>query len=88
MPLIQLFVCATCGDSDLQTRLPNQRAHLKLPCPLAMTGWINIKVSFEQIRETKAFGMTNMLDSLNLAFEGRHHSGIDDCKSWRGFSKR
>jgi len=26
-------------------------------------------------------GMMSMLSGLNIAHEGRHHSGIDDCKN-------
>lgn len=78
------FVYATCGDWDLQTCLPDQWAYLQTPpspIPPALTGWINLKVPFQQICKTKAFGMTNMLRHLGLPLEGRHHSGIDDCKN-------
>ena len=30
---------------------------------------------------TRGFGMANMLKGLNLTLDGRHHSGIDDCRN-------
>jgi inhibitor of KinA sporulation pathway (predicted exonuclease) len=47
----------------------------------AITAWINVQKAFENSYDRKAKGMTAMLDHLSLGLEGRHHSGIDDCKN-------
>lgn len=44
--------------------------------------WINVKQSFQQqygLKKQK--GMDGMLNYLKMNLEGRHHSGIDDCKN-------
>ena len=79
------FVYATCGDWDLKTCLPKQLQHLQLPVPpptmTALSSWINLKVAFQRVCGKKALGMTTMLEEFNLELQGRHHSGIDDCKN-------
>ncbi|OCH95826.1 exonuclease [Obba rivulosa] len=80
----------TCGDWDLKTMLPRQLALSESEHGLDASGnlvppytrWINIKDAFR-----KQYGMRNqndmlgMLRKLQLQLEGRHHSGIDDCKN-------
>ncbi|PIL31593.1 hypothetical protein GSI_06295 [Ganoderma sinense ZZ0214-1] len=81
----------TCGDWDLKTMLPGQ-----LRLSAAQTGlnpttstlsapynrWINVKKSFQQQYGLKySKGMAGMLKHANMELEGRHHSGIDDCKN-------
>lgn len=63
----------------MKTALPAQARALDLDIPAEYTKWINIKRSFEACYKEKAYGMTSMLDSLQLPLVGRHHSGIDDC---------
>lgn len=44
--------------------------------------WINIIKSFQKhYRRSKGAGMAKMLRKLKIPLEGRHHSGIDDCKN-------
>lgn len=47
--------------------------------------WVNIKQVYAQCvptgRRQKASDMTGMLRGLGLTLEGRHHSGIDDCRN-------
>ncbi len=73
----------TCGDWDLATMLPGQCAASGLAIsalPAIYRRWVNIKKVFvDTVHKAKAFGMPAMLRSLDLALEGRHHRGIDDC---------
>lgn len=82
------YVFLTCGDWDLKTMLPIQMAYTTannpdfdhtIPPPLDC--WINIKKSFYGHYKVKKGGMAGMLSYLKLGLEGRHHSGIDDCKN-------
>ena len=81
----------TCGDWDLKTMLPLQ---LRLSDTQAgldpSTGalappfnrWINVKKSFQRFYGLRsAKGMAGMLQYAHMTLEGRHHSGIDDCKN-------
>lgn len=81
----------TCGDWDLKTMLPGQ---LRLsgsqvglnPTTGALSPpydrWINVKTSFQQHYGLKySKGMAGMLKHAKMELEGRHHSGIDDCKN-------
>ena len=49
--------------------------------------WVNVKKTYAQsvpsraARRAKPSGMTGMLRGLGLPLEGRHHSGIDDCRN-------
>jgi inhibitor of KinA sporulation pathway (predicted exonuclease) len=82
----------TCGDWDLQSMLqrqlqqPHCKGKIKLPEPYKR--WVNIKKAFKAMARagnkrysTKIGGMTTMLDKLGLELQGRHHSGIDDCRN-------
>lgn len=47
---------------------------------LLYTRWVNIKTEFKKFyRIKKGMGLSNMLKHLKMKFEGRPHSGIDDC---------
>lgn len=76
------FIFVTCGDWDLYTMLPSQCNYFQLERQEYFNHWINIKKSFNKV--TKKFarnGMMGMLEDLNITHQGRHHSGIDDCKN-------
>ena len=76
------FIFVTCGDWDLYTMLPSQCNYLQLERPDYFDHWINIKKSFHKATHRFARdGMMGMLQELNIPHEGRHHSGIDDCKN-------
>lgn len=84
------FSFITCGNWDLRTMLPKQ-LHLSQPDHgLDASGvlinpyndWINLKAAFrkhKQLRHER--DMLGMLQHLKLQLEGRHHSGIDDCRN-------
>ena len=78
----QTFLYVTCGDWDLKHCLPSQLAYHGQSSPEAsFQSWINIKRTFENKYGGKAKGMTYMLRYLGLQLQGRHHSGIDDCRN-------
>jgi ERI1 exoribonuclease 3 len=81
----------TCGDWDLKTALPQQlslaSSHIhKSDSSLLQTHFIdrliNLKWSYKrQYNDRYTKGMTSMLKKLGMKIQGRHHSGIDDCKN-------
>ncbi|KAG2392048.1 hypothetical protein C9374_013533 [Naegleria lovaniensis] len=76
---------ATCGDWDLKTMIPHQVFHEKKCIPLVkshLSQWCNVKDVYGRfMQKQKVNGMLTMLNGLNLELEGKHHSGIDDCKN-------
>ncbi|TCD61313.1 ERI1 exoribonuclease member 3 [Steccherinum ochraceum] len=80
----------TCGNWDLKTMLPKQLELSESAHGLDASGvlippyndWINLKAAFRRHRKSRhENGMAAMLKVLKLELEGRHHSGIDDCKN-------
>jgi inhibitor of KinA sporulation pathway (predicted exonuclease) len=82
------FAVVTCGDWDLASMLPRQirllqsRGH-RVPskAPACFRQWINVQRSFQQWYGCKAGGLKRMLSTLQLSLDGRHHSGLDDCRN-------
>lgn len=54
-------------------------AGIEVPSPYCQ--WINIKFPFSEKYKTKPLGMAGMLTRLKMDLQGRHHSGIDDCRN-------
>eukprot|EP01098_Paradermamoeba_levis_P004763 TRINITY_DN2034_c0_g1_i1.p1 TRINITY_DN2034_c0_g1~~TRINITY_DN2034_c0_g1_i1.p1 ORF type:complete len:250 (+),score=62.26 TRINITY_DN2034_c0_g1_i1:86-751(+) len=75
------FAFVTCGDWDLKTMLPKQTQLSGLHFPKYFKEWINIKHAFGSFFNVRPSGMTGMLSHLGMQLEGRHHSGIDDCRN-------
>ncbi len=78
------FIIFTCGQWDLQTMYPAQcrlnRPNIKVTHPFKR--WINIKLPFSKLYKVKrSGGMVKMMDYVGLTLQGRHHSGIDDCRN-------
>ena len=73
----------TCGDWDLNQCLKNETRKKSIPLRKYLTRWINVKHVFQNEVKgaSKKMGMTYMLDHFKLNLDGRHHSGIDDCKN-------
>lgn len=78
----------TCGDWDLKDMLVRQAQLSGLVIPPYLKRWCNIKVLFTQHYHQKSGGMTRMLDSLGITLQGRHHSGIDDCRNTTSIVER
>ncbi|XP_035699288.1 ERI1 exoribonuclease 3-like [Branchiostoma floridae] len=74
-------VFVTCGDWDLRKMLPSQCSYLNIPVPSHFKQWINIKKSYSQVTGHWGKSMMMMLRNLKLEHQGRHHSGIDDCRN-------
>ncbi|XP_072023280.1 ERI1 exoribonuclease 3-like isoform X2 [Amphiura filiformis] len=74
-------VFVTCGDWDLKTMLPTQCQHFSLKIPTYFNQWINIKKAYAAVTGYFPKGMMPMLHHLDIEHEGKHHSGIDDCKN-------
>lgn len=75
------FVWVTCGNWDLGTALPNQASHSGIKVNSMFREWTNVKDVFKALVGHRAGGMPEMLSSLNLTLQGRHHSGIDDARN-------
>lgn len=75
------FSLVTCGDWDLRTMLPSQCDLSQVPVPDYCQRWINIKKSFHKSHRSFPRHLTAMLKEFGLEFEGRPHSGIDDCRN-------
>lgn len=79
----KIFVFVTCGDWDLMTCLRQECKSKKIDYKNYFKTWVNIKSCFkEYVKEDNLkIGMDGMLKRLNLTLDGKHHSGIDDCKN-------
>ncbi len=77
------FVFVTCGDWDLMTCLRQECKLKKIDYKEYFKSWINIKTCFKEYfkKDDLKIGMDGMLKMLNLTLDGKHHSGIDDCKN-------
>eukprot|EP00903_Cladosiphon_okamuranus_P014767 g13683.t2 len=81
-----LFV--TCGDWDLKTMMPGQCELIGANVPSHFRTWANIKKEVVEVTHPDQRGsrgrlppMPDMLSSLGLTLEGRHHSGLDDSRN-------
>lgn len=79
LPGSAAFAFVTCGDWDLKSMLPRQCATVGQEVPEYCREWINIKKSFHAATRNYPRGLDDMLKGVGLKFEGRPHSGIDDC---------
>jgi hypothetical protein len=63
--------------------LPMQTKREGLQCPAYFSrGWVNIKKVFQDYYNRPSIqGMAAMLKHLKMDLQGRHHSGIDDCRN-------
>lgn len=75
------FMIWTCGQWDLKTCAKIDYPAKGVSVPHVFTKFVNVKFVFDRFYRQKSFGMTNMLKVLNIELEGRHHSGIDDCRN-------
>jgi inhibitor of KinA sporulation pathway (predicted exonuclease) len=73
----------TCGDWDLKTMLPKQLGYINSPFPSYMSTFCNLKafMAYRRGAKSQRRGMTEMLNIFGLQLQGRHHSGIDDCRN-------
>ncbi len=71
----------TCGNWDLATILPKNCEAYGISLPNYFASFVNIKTTFKNFYHENPMGMANMLRYLKLELEGKHHSGIDDCRN-------
>ena len=72
----------TCGAWDIGTCITGEFRNWEIYTPSKIyTEFINIKRDFEEFYSHNAGGMVGMLSYLCLTLDGRHHSGIDDCRN-------
>lgn len=74
-------IILTCGYWDLRTMMPEEckRWGITKP-PTIYTKFINIKLEYQRVFNFFG-GMAEMLDHAKLTLDGKHHSGIDDCRN-------
>ncbi|CCW66053.1 unnamed protein product [Phytomonas sp. Hart1] len=88
-PPSRSYCLVTCGDWDLKTMLP---AQLKLTGgldpPKSWRRWCNIKEFMKKMqppllkpKPRQPCDLLEMLTAVGLSLQGRHHSGIDDCRN-------
>lgn len=76
----------TCGQWDLVSMLPQQCKYSGLEVPqmldVGVSGeFVNIKLTYQYTTGKYGKGLMAMQSHLGLKFEGRLHSGIDDCRN-------
>jgi len=76
----------TCGQWDLVTMLPEQCRYSGQTVPsmldVGSSGeFVNIKLTYQTTTGKYGKGLMAMQNHLGLKFEGRLHSGIDDCRN-------
>lgn len=75
-------IIATFGRWDLITMLPIECKAWGIKSPEIYKKIINVKDAYKSIYHMKKGpGMARMLQLCNLTLDGRHHSGIDDCRN-------
>lgn len=75
------FMVWTCGQWDLKVCAKIDYPAKGVSVPHVFNKFVNVKFVFDRFYRQKSYGMTNMLKVLDIELEGRHHSGIDDCKN-------
>ena len=84
-PTKENVLMITCGDWDLKTMIPHQVYHEPNTKKLVgshFTQWCNLKDLYgDFFNKQQVNGMVTMLNGLKLELQGKHHSGIDDCKN-------
>lgn len=77
---------ATCGLWDFATCLPGQCSFSGTTIPTMLDvsqsgAFVNVKFSYQKHMGKYGKGITEMQKELGLEFEGKLHSGIDDCRN-------
>ncbi|KAJ8676071.1 hypothetical protein QAD02_011857 [Eretmocerus hayati] len=69
----------TCGDWDLRVMLPNQCKLDEIDLPHYCYEWINLKTLFYSATKHYPRSLKDMLNHLNMEFQGKNHCGLDDA---------
>jgi inhibitor of KinA sporulation pathway (predicted exonuclease) len=81
VPNLEELTFLTCGAWDLKIQLPRELNNKNVKMNKIYSHFINIKDEFEYFYKVKALGMDGMLKYLKMSLDGKHHSGIDDCRN-------
>lgn len=84
-------VFVTDGPFDIRDFVTKQLAHSNIsPRPEYFNlPWVNIRKLFKtHYRQTQNKNISSMLSHLNMKFEGREHSGLDDARNLANIAKR
>ena len=72
----------TCGNWDMMYMFDDEITRLSIEPPSIYNRFINLQDIFKDaFGKKKKCGLISMLRMFGLTFEGRHHSGIDDCRN-------
>ena len=72
----------TCGDWDLSIQLFRELRNKGIKRHYGVyKHYIELKREYEYFKKRKVGGMMAMLRDAGLTLQGRHHSGIDDCRN-------
>ena len=75
-------IILTCGYWDLSTMMPNECKTWAIIPPAIYNQYINVKKEVQNFyKNDNCRGMFSILQELGIELEGRHHSGIDDCRN-------
>lgn len=75
------FAVITDGPWDMGRFLIRQCKQSKLQYPNWALRWINIRKTYSNFYKTKRLNLSDMLEHLQMKFEGRPHCGKDDARN-------
>merc|ERR1739838_480809 len=77
----QSFAVVTDGPWDMGRFLVKQTNQSNMLFPKWALRWINIRKTYSNFYKTKRLNLSDMLDNLDMKFEGRPHCGKDDARN-------
>ncbi len=76
------ILIVTCGHWDLNVMAIKEYKNHNISPHSVYARYANIKHDFAKLYKTSGKnGMVGMLTELGIPLEGKHHSGIDDCRN-------
>lgn len=73
------FAVLTDGPWDMYRFMYNQCEISQIPMPAWSKHWVNIRKAYSNFYQCRRGGIEVMLSNLDMKFEGKPHSGIDDA---------
>lgn len=78
----------TDGPWDLRDFISKQCRFSSIKRPKYMHKWVDLRTLFAEHKKTARLNLEGMLKVLEMEFEGRPHSGIDDARNVARIAKR
>lgn len=75
------FAIVTDGPWDMTRFLYGQCQFSNIPFPEWGNKWVNLRKVFSNFYRCKRFCLKNMLEYVDMDFEGRPHCGLDDARN-------